>query len=213
MSLTGRTIHGQGGGYRRMLSTMNYPVGMGEARKLETLELIRKGNTEAKNELIMCHVRLAISIVDRYILKFNCRHLDDELDDAAIEGVIVAIDRVQRGYLKHDNVTAYIVVVVHRYISDCLRKSSLIPTPRGHVYRKSVQIQEDNVCCDPKTSLETRDLINCTIKNEQERRVVDLKIKGFTDKEVGEIMDIPQITVFRIRQTLKTRYERLNRDD
>lgn len=213
MSLTGRTIKGRGEGYRRILSTRNFPQKIEDERKLELLGLIRVGNKKAKDELILSHIRLVVSIVDRYISNFNCRYLADELEDAAIEGLIVAISRVEQGCLKHDNVTGYIVIIVHRYVSDCLRKSSLIPAPRGHIFRQGIPIHEGSVSCNPGEMSEIRDLIDCSIRSKKERRVVDLKIKGFTDKEVGEIMDIPQTAVFRIRQTLKTRFERLNRDD
>lgn len=212
MSLAGKTIKGQGGGYRRILSTGKFPSGIEDGRKLELLKSIREGSIEAKNELILGHIRLAISIVDRYIVNFSCRYLDDELDDAAIEGVVVAVNRIEQGHMKHDNATGYIVKFIHNYVSNCLRKSRVVPAPRGHLYKKGVPIREETVTSDSETLSEIRDLINCSIRNKKERRVVDLKIAGHTDKEVAKIMDISQVTVFRIRQTLETRFERLNRD-
>lgn len=213
MSLARRTIKGRGGGYRRILSTGNFPISIEDKRKLELLKLTREGNDEAQDELILGHVRLAVSIVDRYIVHFNCRYLDDELDDAAIEGIVVAVDRIRQGHLKHDNVTAYIVVVVHRFIADCLWKSSLVRVPRGHHYRWGTPIREDSVNCNPSKMIETRDLIDHVIRSKQERRIVDLRIAGYTDREIGKIMDIPKVTVFRTRQILKTRFERSNRND
>lgn len=216
MSLAGRTIKGQGGGYRRVLSTENFPFKIEDKRKLELLKLVRKGNTEAKNELILGHVRLAVSIVDRYIIIYSCRHSDDMLDSAAIEGLTVAVNRVEQGHLKHDNVTGYIIKFIHNYISECLRKLPPVYTPRGHSYPRyvgaemlEIMVQEDN----PHALIVVKDLIDCTIRNERERRIVDLRIIGYTDKEIAKIMDIPQVSVFRIRQTLKQRFERLNHDD
>lgn len=224
MSLTGKTIKGQGGGYCRILSTRNFPVKIEDERKLELLKLIREGSVEAKNELILGHVRLAVSIVDRYIGNFGCKFLDEELDDAAIVGIVVAVNRIEQGHLKHDNVTGYIVMFIHNHVSSYLRKSFIVPMPRGHPYKRNISIHSSRNDRDknydpwardtnPGALLEVKDLIDCSIRNEQERRVVDLKIAGYTDKEVAKIMDMAQVTVFRIRQTLKTRFERLNRND
>lgn len=212
MSLAGKTVRGTNGVYRQVL-TGNVPEAMSEKKKLEILKLTREGDTDAKEILILSHLRLAISIVNRYTRSFDCNYLADELDNAAIVGLVTAVDNVARGRVKHDNVTGYIVTVVHRYISDCLRKSSLIPVPRGHVYRKGTSIREDSANCNPGVLLEIRDLINHTVTNEREQRIVDLKIAGHTDKEVAEIMEIPPSTIFRIRQTLKHRFERLNRNE
>ena len=212
MSLAGRTIRKVTGGQYRLLQG-NYPPGVEESRKLELLKLTKEGNIESRDELIMSHIRLALSIVNRYIGWHQCRYMRGELDDAAIGGVVYALDRVSKGHLAHDNVTGYIVHFIHNFVSACFQKATLIPKPRGHFRPQAHSIKENSVHYDPRAMSELKDLINCTIETADERRIVDLKIAGYTDSQVGAIMAIPQTRVFRIRQTLKQRFERLNNDD
>lgn len=212
MSLTKRSIKGRGGGFRRILATGDFPSCVDEVEKLKLLRQLREGNAEAKDKLILVHIRLAVSIVDRYIAEFNCRHLDDELDDAAIEAVVVAVNRVEQGHMKHDNITGYIVLWVHSLVSKCLRNSSLVPAPRGHRYRKSIPIDDSRTTNGSEDMSLVLDIINRIISTPEEQRIVDLKIASHTDKEVAKIMEIPQVRVQRIRQILRKRFERLNQD-
>lgn len=189
------------------LAVGNYPPGLEESRKLELLELTKAGSTEAKDELILSHIRLAFSIVNRLHTS------DNELKSAAVEGVVHAMSRVSKGHLSHDNVTGYIVHFIHQYIGEYIRKISSIPMPRGHTRLQAYSIRRNEAHYDPRAMTELKDLLAHSIETKQERRIVDLKIAGYTDAQVGEIMDIPQTRVFRIRQTLKQRFERLNNND
>jgi len=170
----------------------------------ELLERIKedKGKKEAINEIVNGHIRLALSISSRYITYFNCSHLSQDLDSAAMEGLVVAANRLDT--IGHDNVTGFIVVYVHNFVSTYLRKSSIVPVPRGYdpVIVKSIG-ENDASHMD---SFLLQDLLENLTKNEIECEIVNLKIQRYTDLEVAGILKIPATKVFRIRKKLKERY-------
>lgn len=58
---------------------------------------------------------------------------------------------------------------------------------------------------------ELRDLIKHSIRKEFEQQVVDLRIQGYTDKEIAEILDCNRTTITKARKVIEARFEELNK--
>ncbi len=202
MSLHGRKIDNRKDFNR--LSLKEWPKGIDPDESLTLLGHIRQDICRdiAIKRIIEGHLRLAISIVGRYMLFFDCNHLFDDLSGAAFEGVVVAANRLHT--LKHNNVTGYIVRYIHNFVSVALKKSPVVPTPRGHVPVKIKQI--DHHDCGYSDDFVQSDILDNLTRTKEERNIVDLRIKGYTDQEIANTLKIPTTRVFRIRKTLKERY-------
>ena len=99
-------------------------------------ELVTKlratGDEDAKEKLILSHMRLALYIAGRYMV--NNRRRQDDLISAALYGLTVAVDK-SKHVLKDNNITPYIYVTVEHYVRDFVFKDSLVPIPR-ETYKK-----------------------------------------------------------------------------
>lgn len=178
----------------------------------EILERVREGNREARDTLILGHLRLATSIVNRYLSYLNSNHsvMADDLDGAAIEGIVDAVDRIEKGKMQHDNVTGYIVYSIHNSINRCLKKSIPIHVPRNHKIPCFLSLDENHHVKEGwhefHDLVEVKDELDNLIQNEIERKLIDLKIMGHSDTEVAAILGLNRTKLIRMKQSLRERY-------
>jgi len=159
------------------------------------LENVKAGNKKDFDEMILGHTRLAASIVNRYIRKHGVTFLVDELDGAAFEGIVIAVDRIRKGHLSHDNFTGYIIYYIHEYIRKELKKL----LSRVH--------QSSEPFIDPgPTLIDLWDQLSKITKTDFEKKVIKLRSQKYTDKEVAVKLNVSETTVARTRHKLKKRF-------
>ena len=190
-----------------------YPEPLDDDLKLEIVSELKAGNLSRKDQLILSHIRLAFAIAKRYIKKHNLSRLYDELNSAAAEGVIIAVDRISKGYLKHNNATGYIVKFVHNSIIQTWAKQPIVPSPRNRNNTETHSFLDIHANFDDSKVISIHETLDCIIRTQRERRIVDLRIKGYTDVQIGAIMGMPHQTIQRLRKILRKRFERLTQHD
>jgi len=198
----------------RTLSLKNYPQKI-EPDKLEgLLEEVRKGNKTAIKQVILGHVRLTISIVNRYIEACDCFFLGDELDSAAMEGLVVAVNNVANGRMtNHNNISGYITSFVHSYLFNCLRDSKIIHFPRGHKSKTILPLAEDLMKGEENDLRELREELQFITQTANELAIVKLRSAGYVDSEIGQKLGLSKLNVQRIRAKLRTRFQERERKD
>lgn len=107
---------------------------------------LRKGDVTARTLLIEGHLRLAASIVGRYVGRFDINSTEtvEELFSEAMYAVAKAVDAAKTN-LVDDNITPYIVRTIHQHVSDCLARDRLIGVPPRTFSRHNGQVTPPTV--------------------------------------------------------------------
>jgi len=177
---------------------MKLPPPLNDTEIQELLPKLRIGDKETKERIISGYMRLAASIANRY------NYYDKEIMfSAAWFGVCVAIDKVTKELPKHDNLTGFVIPYIHKFCREELSKTKTKIMPLIDTIDKNVDFTE------------LYDLIDFLIEDEIERKIIDLKIKGFTYLEISNILDLSVSYVFRTFKTIQKRFStwRKNNDN
>lgn len=119
--------------------------------KLSELEMdklviqFKKGDNDARERIIKHHMRLVISVVSRYAVRFKAK--SDEMVSVALLGLTQAVDNFKvRG--KNNQITPYIITHVHSVISDYLCHDSVVRITRYQLRKMALEYdltRENNV--------------------------------------------------------------------
>lgn len=169
---------------------------------------LRAGSEEAREKIILSHLRLSIQIASPYI-----KHYPDKQDDilqAAYMGIVIAVDRAPKK-LYNDNISGYITTTVHSSIAEFLRKDHLVygATCIPCTTKVAVKEDEDNseynndaeaLLFPPQyddEALVVADFVNRLSPNL--RRVCLLRLEGYTDIEIATRFDVSSETIRELR--------------
>jgi len=197
--------------YRPLLAGADLSI-CTDSEKLDLLSKVRKNDRAAIDKMILCHIRLAISIVGRFVSINNFNHYINDLDSAAMEAVTVAVNQVAAGKMtNHDNITGYIIIYVNQFITAAAARSLAVYTPRNRKIRnfKSLYLEipdKDSQLCSQE--FELWDTIESLINNDIEKEILKLRRDGRTDLEIAELTGLSRLRVLRIRRSLSQRYQR-----
>lgn len=176
------------------------------------LENVRAGDKEAFDKMVLGHTRLAASIVNSYIRKNRIIFLVDELDSAAREGIVVAVDRIKNGHLSHDNFTGYIIYYIHEYIRKLLNRHFRVHFqqeesfyPFKPIWYTSYLERVSDSYQNFEELVDLLDQLSTITKTDFEKRVIELRSQKYTDRETAEKLNVPETTVARTRHKLKKR--------
>jgi len=203
MSLRGRNIKTKG-----PFRNHNFPKQIDSDELQIVLEKVRKGDSDAIETMILGHCRLALSIVNRYLSVFNINDSED-LDSAAIQGIVIAVNLIVKGRLKHNNPTGYIVTYIHQYITEYIYHSSVVYFPRRS-RQIPIEIFHDSIGVENTCTLEIWDSVLSITENDIEKQILKLRSQDYTDSEIGEKLGLSRLKVFRIRHNLLDRWRRKN---
>ena len=156
--------------------------------------------------LIESHMRLGCSIAGRYV---RLGGKSDEMVSAAMLGIVTAVDRVKKGFLKHNNVTGYIIHYIHQHCIEALRLDCVIPIPQHNDTKIIVcPITDDILSRDgfQQQIGEFYEVLEYITHTEIEKDIVFLRQQGFTDFEVACNLNISRSTVTKTRKRLLERY-------
>ncbi len=199
-------------GDTRYQPVLNSPdsVIIGDADKLILLARVRAGIPDAIEKMIMCHLRLAVSLANRYVSVYGLRFCADDLDSAAYIGVVEAVNRVAKGnMLNHDNITGYIVNYIHQNVSNAADNSVAIHTPqrKRNKIKENMPLQMEGHNAQQTTELmETWEAITSIARNSVELKILELKRGGNSDEMIGCLLGCSRGWVTKLRRILHLRY-------
>jgi RNA polymerase sigma factor (sigma-70 family) len=220
MRLAKRTI--RGAEYRHPLFQYDLPP-LTEDKIPDLLARLRTRDEGAKKEAVLGYVRLSMSIVGRYIAVLHSDRLANDLVGAAMEGIVVAIDRVANGEMKHDNLTAFVTTWVHKLISVELERRQVVKVPERTVQdrRKKnleapprpVRVDLNDPTVQRKVSrpsseddIEIKEILDRVVQNDLQKSILELRQQGKTDQEIAAELDLSKTSVFVIRKEMETRF-------
>lgn len=190
-------------------STVKLPPPLLPSEVLILKSKVIAGDTAAREELIMTHMRVAFSIAGKY-----AKHgaSSDDMTSAALEGVVSAVDKIAEGVLEHDNVTGYICSYVHRYCTNFIDHNSVVYVPRSQKNKPIVQSLPDVPDSECFDMVVFDDLIEKITKSELDAKVIEFRRQGYTNQETADKIGVSCATVIRTRQSLLKRYRSLTRE-
>lgn len=178
-----------------------------EPTRLEELVTrLREGDETVKEEIIYGHLALSVSIACRY-------GKEQELISGAFYGVVYAVNRAGQK-LTDNNITAYISSCVHRFVHEewmnlrmrlmsdsCIRKNKdkdlikVLFTTKFEPSIKSIKI----------TPIELNEFKEK--QSELVKQVLELRMHGYKNKEIAQILNTSESEISRLRQQLKVAYK------
>ncbi len=215
----------------RTLSLQDYPQKLEPDELAVLLKKVRENDNAAIETMILHHVRLVILIVNKYIATYHCWYLGDDLDSAALTGLVTAVNNVAAGRMAdHDNIGGYIVDYVNNALSNCIRHNSTVYFPKEAERKNIISLSkklkfffrdaDDYVALDKRCSekntfnmLELEEELNVVTTNTLEREILELRRKRYNDSEISTRLGLSRLVVLRIRSKLKTRFQKREKND
>ena len=196
----------------RTFSLQDYPQKLEPKVLTVVLKKVRENDKTAIETMILHHVRLVISIVNNYIATYNCDHLGDDLDSAALIGLVIAVNNVAAGRMaEHENIGGYIVTNINNALSNCLRGDSTVYFPRDAERKRIFTLADSIANCDETIGLFEE--LAAVTTNTLEKDILELRRKGYIDSEIGTRLGLSRLAVLRIRSKLKTRFQKREKND
>lgn len=189
------------------------------------LPSIRSGDKKACEEAILGHTLLALQIVGRYLRRLDSDQQADDLSGAALEGIVVAIDKVAHGSMSHDNLTGYVTETIHRMISDYLVHAKLIYVPRETIRdakrqgrqlpkllkRVTLEDAAEQKASDVMLESEVDEILSKLFNSDTERKIIECRREGMSDADIASFLGLSKTTVFLIRKEVESRFLELIR--
>lgn len=188
-------------------------------RNIELLPLVAAGDEAAREEMIVLNMPLVTFKVDAYLSCFP--HLEYLRDDLVSEGNVALVEAVNRcrecggGAI---NPIGYLSVAIHKQIGHFVDNEVFAHGERTTRLRRQQGRDLDRVHKVSNSdyvlaSLEfdTRkegDLLEAILgccETDEERAIVDLRIKGYVDEEIASQLEISKTTIFMLRRELYQR--------
>jgi DNA-directed RNA polymerase specialized sigma subunit len=153
-------------------------------------------------DLIEQHRCIARKIAGWYTLR--ARHLADDLNSAAMEGVVTAVDRINRGLVSHDNYYGYICYFIHCALGKEIRLNETITPPQRRPHKNCVSLDNPIATLDPSIGVcDVMEELNVAIDGDKlTKQIVDLRIIGHTDEEIADMLDLGRLVIQRARKRL-----------
>ena len=205
----------------RTLNLANYPQKLEPDDLMALLKRVRENDNIAIETMILHHVRLTISIVNRYITTYSCRYLGDDLDSAALAGLVKAVNNVANGkMINHDNIGGYITDYVNYALSKCMRHDSVVYFPRDAERKAILPLAERRLILSVSDTIGGYGEVNEVIEelstittNTLEEKILKLRGQGYNDSEISTRLGLSRLAIQRIRSKLKTRYQKREKND
>jgi RNA polymerase sigma factor (sigma-70 family) len=174
-----------------------------EPRQLEeAVQLLRDGDSSQKNAIIEHHMGLASSIARKIAVRY---HRDWE--DVKAQAFLILVKMVDRApeLLLDNSITPYLGVWIDKLCCRYCRNDHVFG-PTGHFRRsnpnltvKRHEIDEDrDLARDYRDEVDLSDSLEA-ILSPLERAVIILRMKGYTDEEIGAKIDRSRQTISRLR--------------
>lgn len=179
------------------------------------------GDQEAIKKMIESNMSLVVDKVDSFIGCFpGVAHLRDDMIGEGFFGLTKAVRLMSESGAKEGaNPTGYISFWIKKHIGLVVdgeyangacsttiadRKSKGEELP--HQVPMPTTVREMYNVDDPNSLMELRDLIYACCETEEDRVIVDMREKGYVDKEIAATLDLPITTTYMMRRAIYARF-------
>lgn len=169
--------------------------------------------------MIEGHIRLAMSLVAEFAMRAPNR--TNEMVSVALEALIDGIEMIERGAIDHHsvpNITGYLIMTVRGRISKFLTGDGVFRCDLK-TYKKLKDSGKDMpiVILDlssrhlripvlPSSEMELKELFNAIAQDKKEKQVLDLRIVGYNDPQIAQMMGLTKQRVAQIRKKIGEKF-------
>lgn len=213
-----RGLKVKGASFSHYLRGQNLPEKLERPEADVLRDLRNKPSQIIRDEAALGYIRLALQIAGRYVCALNRPDKADVLVSAAVFAVVDAVDRVVKGELKHDNLGGFIVEKIHFGISAELENEVMFGSAaRTKRWRRQKGIENEVIKQEALSEdlgtnnseieiFEINEALESLGLSDLERQIIELRVQGFRDDYIGEIVGLSQPSVWMIRRDIQTRY-------
>lgn len=216
MLLRGKRVNSMG--YGHWLRSQNLPEKL-ERSEADVLRDLRNQPTQAvRDEATKGFMRLAMQIAGRYVCVLNRPDKVENLVSAACFAIVEAVDKIVKGEMTHDNLGGYVVEKIHFGISHELENERMFgPAGQTRRARRKKGIESENIQQEALTDelattnseigiFEINEALESLGLTDLERQIIELRVQGFRDDYIGQVVGLSQPSVWMIRRDLQTRF-------
>jgi RNA polymerase sigma factor (sigma-70 family) len=171
------------------------------------VQRLKSGSYEARDALIESHVPLVLAIAKNYLNRFP--NLREEIISVAKENLSRKIEKIRLGesLTSNNNIGAFINKSTSLAIRHFLREQ-MLRSQRKNILNEYFQRKAPSlVFNEALTRLVIDEIMGSQLFSDLEKRLIELRIQGYTDEEIAEQMHMSQQRVCRVRNQLKNRLE------
>lgn len=154
-------------------------VGVDDFSREELLRELKSGNKDrieaARYKIFDLYVKLVTKIVKEYSSKKD----NDDLYNAAYMELWELTEKLIN--LEHNNMTGYVIVSIHNFMKECRRRQY---SRKLDYHTACIDV---NYYCSPIHEAISKEMARRIVKTSQEKVILDLRLQGYSDKEIGEI--------------------------
>lgn len=167
------------------------------------LDRLSSGDISARDDLAISNVRLVLKIAHKFIPNF--KEFADEIEDEAIQNLILKLERIRTGQTKmHDsNIGAVLNKTTVYRIQDLLKK-------KRHDEQNQIKIRTylkrslpPFVHNDALVNLVKEEILTSAIFTEREHSYIKMKFDGYIDVEIADTLGISKSSVTWIKKSVE----------
>jgi DNA-directed RNA polymerase specialized sigma subunit len=220
----------------RLGSDPSIPRGI-EPSRLEYLVVRLRSceaTTEERHELAVGHIRLGLAIAASYNVKCRREGGDkqtrgEDLASVAMFAITLAIDRAPEK-LKDNNITGYIISTMKGLMFRFIVKDKVVRyTEHAHVLARRAgkklpkieaeELNDENpkvrrgirrapFSAPPDNRLRAiRERLSLCVDDERDERISEMRLQGYNDREIGEVLGISAQSVSKRREAMAARFD------
>jgi DNA-directed RNA polymerase sigma subunit (sigma70/sigma32) len=178
---------------------------------------VAAGDEAAIKRMIESNVGLVIDRVESYIRVFPpVAYLRDDLVSEGLLSLTIAVNRMaEEGPKENPNPNGYMSYWITKAIGAVVSSEGSISIPesqtrvmknRGDSIPKYVSLPIEERSIDPRVMIELRDLIESCCETPEDRMIVEMREKGYVDKEIAAQLNLPHTTVYMMRRDIYARF-------
>lgn len=178
------------------------------------IEQARLGDDKARDDLILGYARLVLAKVGTWITLFpQVSHLSDDMVSEGLLAVTKAVDiLIREGDPSEGSLCSYIHTAIINNIGHFLEDEVTIHIPRtaddGPV---AIPVDDFDLAAPDAgyAMVDLMDTLHASCETPLEREVLDLRMKGYSDQEIADQLDISRASVQFYRAEITNRFDRL----
>jgi RNA polymerase sigma factor (sigma-70 family) len=178
-------------------------------------EQLRLGCEKTRTRMIEGYMPLVHSKVNKWLKLYpGLAYVADDMISEGYFAIVRAIESIQVGERPDSsNVTAYVSAAIVHGIGEFLDNNHTIRVPRSS--NKDIPtmepIFETGSFHAYHDEIELQDLLETACRTNEDKAIVNLLSRGYTEREVGNRLDIAQSTVNILRREIYDRFTQLER--
>ncbi len=165
----------------------------------EIMELAKryKNDSSLRDTIIMELLPLATAQAAKYSKAFRL-----DFEDLQGEGFLAVVDAVNRfPDISHNNISGYVTKYIKQYCHRYCVKFSPMPSFIEGTMTDGTDFTNNIIA---------EEIVDRIAKKPIEKKIIVLRLKGYNDSKIGEMLNINRKTVWSIRHTLSQRFRRLS---